>query len=57
MQKGTILQVIGAMPDDVDLDELLNRLYVLEQIQKGEDSLRDLKAASHDDVKKWFART
>ena len=39
MQKETILQVVEKMPEDVNLDELLNRLYVLDQIEEGERSL------------------
>lgn len=54
MQKETILQVIEAMPDDVNLDDLLNRLYVLDQIEEGERSLREGAAVPHEDVKKQF---
>jgi hypothetical protein len=42
------------MPDDVDLDELLNRLYVLQQIEAGERSLADEGAVAHEDVQKRF---
>jgi hypothetical protein len=54
MQKETILQVVEKMPDDVDLDELLNRLYVLDQIEEGERSLAVDGPISHEDVKKRF---
>jgi hypothetical protein len=54
MRKETIRQVIDAMPDDVDLDELLNRLYVLDQIEEGERSLTDEGGIPHEEVKKRF---
>ena len=54
MQKGTILQVIDAMPEDVDLDELLNRLYVLDQIEEGERSIQEEGPAPHVEVKQRF---
>jgi hypothetical protein len=54
MQKGTIRQVIDSMPDDIDLDELLNRLYVLQQIEEGERSLVEEEPVPHDEVKQRF---
>jgi hypothetical protein len=54
MQKETILQVVDSMPDDVNLDELLNRLYVLAQIEEGERALVAEAGVAHDDVKRQF---
>ena len=54
MQKETIRQVIDAMPEDVDLDELLDRLYVLDQIEEGERSLKEEGGVPHEEVKKRF---
>ena len=54
MQKETVLQVLDSMSDDVDLDELLNRLYVLEQIEEGERSLTTEGGVPHEEVKKRF---
>ena len=52
MQKETVRQVVEAMPDDVDLDDLLNRLYVLDQIEEGERSLAKEGGIPHEEVKK-----
>jgi hypothetical protein len=54
MQKETVLEVVESMPDEVDLDELLNKLYVLEKIEEGERSLREEGGVPHDDVAKRF---
>jgi hypothetical protein len=35
MQKQTILDVVDSMPDDVDVDQLLSKLYVLPKIEAG----------------------
>jgi hypothetical protein len=54
VQKETILQVVESMSEDIDLDELLNRLYVLEQIEEGERALASEGGVSHDEVKKRY---
>lgn len=54
MQKETVLQVVESMPDEVDLDELLNRLYVLDQIEDGERSLTAEGGIPHEEVKQRF---
>jgi hypothetical protein len=54
MQKETVLQVVEAMADDLNLDELLNRLYVLEQIEEGERSLATEGGVPHEEVKQRY---
>jgi len=54
MQKETVLQVVESMPEEVDLDELLNRLYVLDQIEEGERSLAEEGAVPHEEVKQRY---
>jgi hypothetical protein len=54
VQKQTILEVVQAMPDDVDLDDLLNGLYVLSQTEEGERSLMEEGSISHEEVKQRF---
>lgn len=41
MRKETVLEVVDSFPDEIDIDALLNRLYVMEQIEQGE---RDIDA-------------
>lgn len=54
MLKETVLQVVESMPENVDLDELLNRLYVLHQIEEGERSLAEEGGIAHEEVQKRF---
>ena len=54
MSKEKILQVIDSFPDDVDLDALLDRLYVMEKIEVGEQQLDRGEGVPHEDVVKRF---
>jgi hypothetical protein len=54
MQKETVLHVVESMPKEIDLDELLNRLYVRQQIEAGERSLEDEGPVAHEEVQKRF---
>lgn len=54
MQKQTVLDVVEAMPDNVDVDQLLNKLYVLEKIEAGERALAEQGGISQAEVEKRF---
>ncbi|MGW8257747.1 MAG: hypothetical protein ACWGMZ_09710 [Thermoguttaceae bacterium] len=51
MQKEKIKQVIDAFPEDVDVDDLMSKLFLLEKIEIGEKQLAEGKGISHDAVK------
>jgi hypothetical protein len=51
MQKEKIKQVIDAFPEEVDMDALLEKLYLLDKIEHGEKQLAEGKGISHDQVK------
>jgi len=59
MQKERIQQVVDSMPDEVDVDELVEKLYLLRKIEIAEGQLADGKGVSHEDAKKrlekWLA--
>ena len=52
MSKTQILEVIATLPAEVDLDDLLNKLYVLEKIEQGEKQIDAGQCVSHEDAKK-----
>ncbi len=52
MQKQKIKQVIDAFPEEVDMDALLEKLYLLDKIEHGEKQLAEGKSIPHDEVKK-----
>jgi len=56
LQKETVLAAIKSMPDDINLKRLFSRLYVLEQIEAGERSLREEPTFSQEEVESRFGR-
>ena len=59
MQKGKVLQALGEYSDEVDVDEFMEKLYLLHKIEIGERQIEAGQAVSHDDAKKrldkWLA--
>ena len=51
MQREKIKQVIDAFPEEVNMDALLEKLYLLDKIEQGEKQLAEGKGVSHDAVK------
>jgi hypothetical protein len=52
MSKTQILEVIATLPAEVNLDDLLSKLYVLEKIEQGERQIDARQCVSHEDAKK-----
>jgi hypothetical protein len=55
MQKERILEVVGSLPDDVDVDSLIERLYVLRRLELAEEEIAAGKLLEQEDVEKRFA--
>lgn len=52
MKKSTAINAIEELPKEFDLDLLLERLVVIEKIDKGLAEVKSGKMVSHDSVKK-----
>lgn len=52
MQKDRIQQVVAALPEEVDVDALVEKLYLLNKIEVAEKQLADGEGISHEDAKK-----
>jgi len=52
MQKEKIQQVMGTLPDEVDLDAFMERLYLLRKIEQAEEELAEGKGIPHEEVEK-----
>ena len=50
--KQEALNTIGQLPEDVDMDEIMYRLYVVDKIRKGQQAVEDNQTISHEDIKK-----
>jgi hypothetical protein len=55
MSKDRILEVVEALPDDVDVDSLIEKLYVLRRLELAEQELAAGHVIEHDEVEKRFA--
>jgi predicted transcriptional regulator len=56
MKKTTVINALSELPNEFNLDKLLERLLVIEKI---EDGLKDVKAGktiSHDSAKKIISK-
>jgi predicted transcriptional regulator len=51
MQKEKIKQVIDAFPEEVDMDALMEKLFLLDKIEQGEKQIAEGKSVSHAEVK------
>jgi DNA topoisomerase IA len=57
MTRDKALATIHKLPQEFDLDELIERLIFVEKVEKGIDQIREGKTKTHDEVKeivkKW----
>jgi len=51
MNRDTVLAVVNDMPQDFDLDVLMEKLIFIEKIKKGLEQVNSGKMISHADVK------
>ena len=50
--KEEAIKVISSMPEPVDIDDIMYRLYVIGKIRKGRDASQRGETISIDDLKK-----
>ena len=50
--KQEALNTIDKLPVDVDMDEIMYRLYVIDKIRKGQQAIEDGQTLSHEEMKK-----
>jgi len=52
MDKGTIQQVVAELPDEVNVDSLVEKLYLLEKIELAERQLAAGEGIPHEEAKR-----
>jgi hypothetical protein len=52
MTKEVILKVVNDLPNEFEIDELLEKLIVIAKIEKGRQQHKDGKTIPHDEVVK-----
>jgi predicted transcriptional regulator len=58
MKKQVVLDSISDLPQDFELDELFDRLMLIEKIEKGKEDIRTGNVITHEQAKeklgKWL---
>ncbi|MEK6693056.1 MAG: hypothetical protein AABY44_06485 [Nitrospirota bacterium] len=58
--KQQVLELIKDLPDEVDIDEIMYRLYLRQKLESAEKDIREGRLISHDEVVKetsqWFEK-
>jgi predicted transcriptional regulator len=59
IEKRKLLRIIDALPDKVDIEEVLYRLYLRQKLEAAEEDVREGRLVSHEDVvaenERWFS--
>ena len=52
VRKQDLLELVQQMPDEIDVEELQYRLYVLEKLRRSEESIRAGRVVSHEEARR-----
>ena len=59
MKKSAVIESISKLPDEVTIDEIVERLIVIEKIEKGRKEVQDGKVNTEEQAKaklsKWLS--
>ena len=50
LAKQEALEAIDKLPDDVDMDEIMYRLYLLVKVRKGREDVEAGRTIAHEDL-------
>ncbi|MEW8051603.1 MAG: hypothetical protein AB2792_09975 [Candidatus Thiodiazotropha sp.] len=50
--KQEVLETIGKLPEDTDMDEIMYRLYVLDKIRKGQEAIEQGRTLTSEELKR-----
>ena len=56
MNKSAIQQLVSSLPDHVEVDELVEGLYLLDSIERAEAQISAGDTIEHEDVRKRLAK-
>jgi hypothetical protein len=58
MRKSTVIESINKLPDEFSIDEIIERLIIIEKIEKGRQDVKDNKVNTEEQAKaklsKWL---
>lgn len=56
ISKNTLESCFADLPDTVDTEDVMYRLYLMEKIEAAEQDVRDGRTFSHDEVRERLAQ-
>ena len=56
MQRDKVLSVLQELPEEIDVDALTERLYLLQKIDDAEKEIAAGKGVPHDEVRRRLAK-
>lgn len=56
MRKNKVLEILNEFPEELDLEKLIQKLVVMEQIQEGLDDVASGNTIAMEDVEQYFAK-
>ena len=56
MRKSTVIDIISKLPEEVSVDEIIERLIVLEKIERGQQEVKEGKVNTEDEAKAKLAK-
>jgi predicted transcriptional regulator len=58
--KKQVLEIVKDLPEEVDIDEIMYRLYLRQKLEAAEEDVREGRVVSHEEVlketSKWFKK-
>jgi hypothetical protein len=54
--KQIALHAVEQLPDDATLEDAMERLYLLEKIERGQDDIRQGRTVAHEEIVARFGR-
>ena len=56
LRKAQLQQFVHDLPDTVEADEVMYRLYLMQKIEEGEEAIRQGHIISHDELRSRLAK-
>jgi hypothetical protein len=60
INKEQVLELIKGFPEDIDIEEIMYRLYLKQKLESAERNIQEGKTLAHDEVIKetsrWFGK-
>ena len=50
VKKAEVLRLLQTMPEEIDAEDLMYRLYVMQKIEEGEEAIRSGDVVTHEEM-------